>query len=288
MIEMVYRDLAEFGLLFITPEAPAYAVRVREIQIAPWPFGPAIDTPPERAAVLENHTQSAIVTLTYVWRYTTATGETRTSHHSNLGSSRQMDVLTGREKAVRDLATFILPGARRLITERGMFGDNRSVLAVEATGGGGRGWVGSGAGRGVESNDFVKIALELDVAILEDGLCVGPDGVGLRESLTEQMQTQSDMAKEITKALRGGAGRGRIFEMLLPLARHTRPAPPLAPGVSNVPSMVGRSHGGHPHLLSMFASSSVQQLINADDARLLAWFDEAAAISPLRLHPPEQ
>jgi len=174
MIEMVYRDLAEFGLLFITPEAPAYAVRVREIQIAPWPFGPAIDTPPERAAVLE------------------------------------------------------------------------------------------------------------------DGLCVGPDGVGLRESLTEQMQTQSDMAKEITKALRGGAGRGRIFEMLLPLARHTRPAPPLAPGVSNVPSMVGRSHGGHPHLLSMFASSSVQQLINADDARLLAWFDEAAAISPLRLHPPEQ
>jgi hypothetical protein len=149
--------------------------------------------------------------------------------------------------------------------------------------------LGSSAGREVELNDLVKIALELDVVILEDGLCVGPDELGLRESLTEQMQTQSDIAKEITDALRGGVGRGRIFEMLLPLARRTPSARPVTPGMMNAPPTDPRAHGRHFHrpLLSMFANSSVQQLINADDARLLAWFEEAAAISPLRLHPPE-
>jgi hypothetical protein len=137
MIETVYRDLAEFGLPFITPEAPTYALRLKEIQNAPWSFGPPADTSTEHAAVLENRTQSAIITLSYVWRYTTASGKTRTNRHFNLGSSTQMAVLTGREKAVRDLSTFILPGARRLITEQGMYGDNRSALAVENTGGGG-------------------------------------------------------------------------------------------------------------------------------------------------------
>jgi hypothetical protein len=290
MIETVYRDLAEFGLPFITPEAPDYAFRLKEIRNAPPPFGPALDALPERAAVLENQTQNAIITLSYVWRYTTASGETRTNRHLNLGSSTQMAVLTGREKAVRDLSTFILPGARRLITEHGVFGDNRSVLAVEATGGGGRGWAGGGSARGVELNDLVKIVLELDVAVFEDGLCVGPDELGLRQNLTEQMQTQSHLAGEIAQALRGGAGRGAIFEMLRPLARLTPSAAPVTPGVANIPSMAARARGGHAHrpMLSMFARSSVDQLINADDARLLTWFDEAAAISPLRLHTPDQ
>jgi hypothetical protein len=289
MIEMVYRDLAEFGLPFITPEAPTYALRLKEIQNAPRPFGPAIDASTERAAVLENRTQSAIIALSYVWHYTTASGETRTNRHLNLGSSTQMAVLTGREKAVRDLTSFILPGARRLITEHGVFGDNSAVLAVDATAIGGRGWIGGGSGREVDLNDLVKIALELDVVILEDGLCVGPDELGLRESLTEQMQTQSDTAKEITEALRGGVGRGWIFEKLLPLARHTPPVLPVTPGMMNVPPTISRAPRRHPHrpLLSMFANSSVHQLINVDDARLLAWFEEAAAISPLRLHPPE-
>jgi hypothetical protein len=289
MIETIYCDLAEYGLPLITPGAPAYAVRLEEILSAPSPFGPGIDSTPDRAAVLENQTPMAVITLSYFWRYTSADGKTRTSRHLNLGSSRQMDVLTGRENVVRDLSSFILSGTRRLITEDRMYGDNRDVLAPQPTTGGG-GWAGSrGAGRGTGAAliDVVKIALELDVAIFEDGLCVGPDETGLRESLTEQMQTQANTANEIAQVLRAGAPPGRIFEMLRPMARHRPPAPPPQ---SDIRSMVGRSQEGRisTPLLSMFARSAIHHLINADDAGLLAWFEAAATISPLRLHRPEQ
>src|SRR5262245_14189677 len=99
MIETIYRDVAEFGLPLITSGAPAYAAMLGEVRSAPRPFGRGIDGTLDRAAVLENQTPMAVITLSYVWRYTSATGKTRTSRHLNLGSSRQMDVLTGRENA---------------------------------------------------------------------------------------------------------------------------------------------------------------------------------------------
>lgn len=194
-----------------------------------------------------------------------------------------MDVLTGREKAGRDLFPFILPGSRRLITEEGMFGDNGDVLGQQLAAGGG-GWSFSGGGRGraggMDSRDpdrdVVRVELALDVAIFEDGLCVGPDDSGVRENLTEQMQRQKDLAHEIVRALREGAGPGRIFEILRPLARHGRLA-------MNDRSAEGRLHAP---LLSMFARSAIGQLTNADDTTLPSWFEAAAAISPLRLHRP--
>ena len=288
MIETIYRDLSEFGLPLITPGEPAFDLRFEEIRNIPQPFGPAIDHIPERAAVLENQSESAVITLMYVWRYTTTKGETRTSSCLNLGSSRQMDVLTGREKAGRDLFSFILPGSRRLITEERMFGDNGDVLGQQLAAGGG-GWSFSGTGRGrargMDSRDpdqdVVRVELALDVAIFEDGLCVGPDESGVRENLTEQMQRQKDLAHEIVHALREGARPGRIFEILRPLARHGRLA-------MNDRQAAGRSAEGRLHapLLSMFARSAIGQLTNADDTTLPTWFEAAAAISPLRLHRP--
>ncbi len=236
-----------------------------------------------------------MITLRYVWRYTTTNGETRTSSCLNLGSSRQMDVLTGREKAARDLSSFILPGSRRLITEDGMFGNNSDVLAQQPAIGG-VGWLFSGEGRGRTrgryardmERDVAGIELALDLAIFEDGLCVGPDESGVRESLMQQMQSQKDVANEVVQALRDGAGPGRIFEMLRPLMRHRGPARPGASGVIHDRQTGGRSLEGRHHtpLLSMFARSALGQLINADDATLPAWFDAAAAISPSRLHRP--
>jgi hypothetical protein len=287
MIETIYRDLAEFGLPLITPGEPAFDLRFEEIRNIPQPLGPDIDHIPDRAAVLENQSESVVITLRYVWRYTTTDGETRTSSCLNLGSSRQMDVLTGQEKAARDLFSFILPGSRRLITEEGIFGDNRDVLAQQPPSSGG-GWGFSSGGRGRTrgtardfDRDVVGIELVLDLAIFEDGLCVGPDESGVRENLTEQMQRQKDVAHEIVRALREGGGPGLIFEMLRPLARHGRLA-------MNDRQAAGRSPEGHLHapLLSMFARSAIGQLINADDTTLPTWFEAAAAISPLRLHRP--
>ena len=282
MIETVYRDLAEFGLPLITARQPNFEQRLAEIQNHPGPFAPDLESASGRVAILENQSANAVIILRYVWRYTTTAGTTRTASHMNFGSSRQMDLLTGREKPVRDMHSSILPGSRRLITEAGMFGDNRDVLGPPPDTGG-RGWgFAGGSGRGGirgsgPDHDIVRIELELDLAIFEDGLCVGPDESGVRESLMEQIQRQKVVAAEIARELRGGAGPGRIFEILRPLARH---GPPLPPALSG-----GGRH--HPSVLSMFARTAIQYLIGAEDATLAAWFEAAAAVSPLRLRRPE-
>jgi hypothetical protein len=100
----------------------------------------------------------------------------------NLGSSRQMDVLTG---------------------------DNRDVLGQQLAAGGG-GWGFSGGGRGRArgmgprdpDQDVARVELALDVAIFADGLCVGPDESGLRQSLIEQIKRQKEIAGEIVSELR--------------------------------------------------------------------------------------
>jgi hypothetical protein len=73
----------------------------------------------------------AIIAVEWFWRYTSRDGKTRTSRFSNLGSSAQRDVLTGRSKVSRDLGTFILAGSKRLITELGILGNNLDVLTPE-------------------------------------------------------------------------------------------------------------------------------------------------------------
>jgi len=270
MVVATYRDLAEFGLPFITPGQPAFDLGFEEIRRNPTPFGPVVERVPERAAILENRTGRAVIVLSYVWRYTNVNGETRTTRHTNLGSSRQLDVLTGREKAVWDMSTFILPGSARLITEDGMFGDNRDVLPPQTGGGGG--WMGArgGGGSGALGSDAVAVELELDTAILEDGLCVGPDAFGLRERLTEQITKQIEIAGEIVRELRAGAMRGRIFDMLRPLAGE------------RVMSVLHFTP-----LLSMFARSAINHLTHMEDTSLLAWFEAASASTPLQLHPPK-
>jgi hypothetical protein len=163
--------------------------------------------------------------------------------------------------------------------------------ALPATG---SGWVGARArtgGRGTAESDertIARIELEIDVAIFEDGLCVGADEYGLRESLTEQIQQQLDTAGEIVRMLDGGATPGRIFEMLRPLARH-RLAPPAAlPEAMNIRPVgaLGRRGLHRTPLPSMFVRSAMDRLVNLDDTELVAWFEAAATSSPLRLRRP--
>ena len=74
MIETTYSDLAEFGLPLITPDEPAFNARFEEIRGLPSPVGPNDDTAPDRAAILDNQTDAAVITLKYVWRYEDASG----------------------------------------------------------------------------------------------------------------------------------------------------------------------------------------------------------------------
>ena len=174
MPKTVYRDLASFGLPLVTPAQPEFASLARDVESRPEPFGSWPIGDLANAAVLLNETGQAIVAISYSWSYTGETGGARRSHYSNLGSSMQLDVLTGRSPLNRDLGTFILPGSKRLITERGMFGSNLDVLGRDQFGGGG-GYMGAGGGGFRRDRDLEKIVtveLVLDLAILEDGaLC---------------------------------------------------------------------------------------------------------------------
>src|SRR5271169_3024729 len=112
MAETSYRDLAAFDLPFVTPDDPAFPALVREIESRPEPFGPRPMGDLDSAAVLLNQSGKAIVGISYVWRYTTVEGVTRTTRVADLISSGQLEVLTGRTKVVPDLCSFILPGSK--------------------------------------------------------------------------------------------------------------------------------------------------------------------------------
>lgn len=267
-----YRDLAEFGLVFITPDDPTFAGIIEDISRRPWPFGLWADEDLSSAAILDNQSEKSIVALAWVWRYTAA-DRTFAQRNANLGSSMQSDVLAGREKVVRDRCSFILPGSKRLITHNGMFGDNSDVLPSEPerrTGG----WVGSRGGFGRREEVHTAAELLLDVAFFDDGLCAGPDESGLFESVTADVERQRGMAQEIVMALQSGASMGTIFEMLRPLASHGAPPPPAG------------KVAGTAQLLRTFANEAIHRLINTPEAALLAWFESVAQPSGIRLRRP--
>jgi hypothetical protein len=271
-----YRDLAEFGLVFVTPEDNRFGELVREIQSRPSPFGARPTGDLNTAAVLLNHSAKAIIVLAYTYRFTTADGRTHTNRHSTLGSSMQLDVLAGRSEVSRDQTSFILPNSKRLISQEGIFGDNLDVLPAELVRPGGC-FVGS-SGRVAEESGLKEIAgieLQLDVVFFDDGLCVGPDDMGLFEHVTSDLELQRNTAQQIVEALRNGASAGQVFEILRPLARRIAPQ-----------GAAGRRSGYPSHLLSMFANMAINQLVNVTEPELLVWFERAAQPSSIRLHRP--
>jgi hypothetical protein len=185
-----------------------------------------------------------------------------------------MDVLCGSAEVVQDLSSFILPGSKRLITERGMLGNNLDVLPrdfMPPQGGGG----GVSAFHQELKTQASEIELSLDTAIFEDGFCVGPDESGLFESLNSDLERQRDTAREIVTALRSGSSAGQIFEILRPLARR-RSSPRGFGAQGKTPSP----------LLSMFATVAINRLVDQDGPELIAWFQPIAESTPGRLHRP--
>jgi hypothetical protein len=272
-----YRGLAESGLPLIAKDDYSFDALVSDMEGHPGP-GPAMPAVvSDRAAVLLNNTGRAIIVIEWFWRYTSHDGKARTSRFSNLGSSAQRDVLAGRSKAGRDLGTFILPGSKRLITERGMFGNNLDALTPEelprAQGYCG-GWSGGSAGENAET-ELTAVEFVLDLVILEDGLCVGPDESALYEALNESLDLQRTAAQEAVRALQAGASVGRVFEIVRPLARHSPPPP----------QTQGKPRHSGPIVLT-FGNEAIHHLINANDSDLLAFFERAAEPRSLELRRP--
>ena len=266
----IYRDLAAFGLPLVNPAQPGFASLVLDIESRPEPFGSRPIDDLSNAAVLLNETGNAILSISYSWRYTSVRGGTHSSRYCNLGtSSIQLDVLSGRSEVVQDFGTFILPGSKRLITERGMFGNNLDVLGQDQLPHGAYARAVGGGTRNPTSEKIVAVELILDLAILDDGRCVGPDESGLFESLIEDLERIRSTAEQAAKALRDGASAGQIFEMLRPLARRTLDA---ATQRRRLP------------FLGMFAHMGIDQLVNSDSPALASWLETQALPPRLHLH----
>jgi hypothetical protein len=150
MRQTTYVDLPEFGLHFVPFEDPRFPDLLNQIMRDPRPF-PAPDLDDlGHSAVLLNESGKAIIVLGIMWRYEDEGGHFWTRRLINLHSSTQMEILCGRLRAEDDLHTSILPGSKRLVTERGLFGTNSDVLPTTPgrISGGGYGASGGGAESG--------------------------------------------------------------------------------------------------------------------------------------------
>jgi hypothetical protein len=113
------------------------------------------------------------------------------------------------------------------------------------------------------------VELVLDLVILENGLCVGPDETSLYEALNDSLDLQQSAAQEAVKALQSGASAGHVFEIIRPLARQ------------------GSPRQARP-ILQTFGSEAMHQLINANDTELLAFFQGVAQPRSLALSRPSE
>jgi hypothetical protein len=257
-----YRDLAEYGLPFVTPSDAGFDALVEDIR-SRHRLGPPPPPQLDYAAVLLNQTGKALITLAWIWKFTDSAGQTRTHSSCNLGSSIQMDVLAGRAPVQRDRWTLILPGSKRLITRERMFGDNTDVLPPEPFRGGG---VGSGGGGLRPGLDIETVELQLDAVIFEDGICAGPDEYGLFDAVTSALEAQSNLARQMADAIRAGASVGTLFEILRPHAQHR-----------SVPPRSGL------HLQIPFARQVLDELVHWNESQLLAWLEGFSAPQAFQL-----
>lgn len=276
MAEIRYTGLAEFGLPLVTRDDPSFDALVTGIEdhLGPGPFYTVPASEP--AAVLRNDSGRAIVAMHWLWRYTSRDGGPRTSRFSSLTSSLQRDVLTGRSPVGPDLGTLILAGSKRLITERGMFGSNLDVLPPDQFPGGqiyGGGWGGGGPRPGA-ATDWAVVELVLDLVILEDGLCPGPDESALFEALNESLDLQQAAAQQAVEALQAGASVGHVFEIVRPLAQHNAP-----------PRADRKPRHRHP-LVPAFGNEAIHHLVHSSAAGILDFFQRAAAPRSLQLRRP--
>lgn len=221
MLTTSYRDLARHGLLFVLPEDPRFSsmlegVRACELRLLP-------DEGLEYAAILCNSSNKAIVALAYVWEFMGHDGKKHQVAFNNLGSSGQFDVLRGTAAVVRERYGAILPDSKRLITEHDLYGDNSDVLPEEDV-----------APRDLLSrrvkpihfeSKWTQVELRMDSVFFEDGLCAGPDQLGLIKRVMKGFEEERSAARDCVNFLRKGATRGKLFDRVRGMAGNSKEQP---------------------------------------------------------------
>ena len=254
-----YIDHPQWGLHLVGAQDPQF------LDLLP-NFDGAVHVPEtidsHRSAILVNDSGKAIVVLGYIWVYTCVDGSKPIARHSDLGSSTQLNVLFGIRPVMRDLWSFILPGSRRLITEGGTFGDNRSALRPEELPPENSRTVVGHSGHHSQSwrSAVESLVLDLDFVVFEDGLCVGQDRSGMFDEIADLLRQMRHLSSEAVRLLRSGAARGVIFDLVRPMAAR-RPVPASS-------------------LRSIFSHGAIHALSDKTDDELIRWFDAYAQADP--------
>ena len=258
---MIYRDLPEVGMPFVTPEDPQF--HELKSQIAIDPFGRKLDDLPSEAVVVLNQSGQPVLAMSFLWKWTDDIGGITQHGMAGLNSLSQLEFEPADPRRIRFHP--FLAGSKRLVTSAGVFGDNSDVLPADTKPSGFVGGFAGGFGRAnMRQPERHLVEIQLDSVIFADGLCAGADEMGILATLGPVATEQQRIASEAAALLRNGAKFGEVFDLLRTTARH--PAPTLAPRTTD-PS----------HLLFSFGRQAMDRLIHAQDERrdeLVNWFDE--------------
>lgn len=262
---MIYRDLPEVGMPFVTPEDPRF--QQLKSQIALPPFGGHPDHLRPEMAVVLNQSGQPVLAMSFLWKWIDDMGSTSQHRMHGLSSLSQLQFEPADSRRMRFHP--FLPGSKRLVTPDGVFGDNSDVLPAETRP---SGFIGSFAGGSNRVHpgrpERHPLELQLDSVIFADGLCAGPDEIGVLAALDPVAKEQRRMAAEAAALLRKGATFGAVFDLLRPIARHPVPGP------------------ASQNLLFSFGRQALDRLIQARNERrddLIDWFDEQSRYPKIEL-----
>jgi hypothetical protein len=273
--KVVYRGLPEFGLPFITVEDSRFDELKSQVVFHPLAGRPEA-SPPETVIVV-NESRQPVLAMSFLWRWTDGSGQVTTTRMSGVSSLSQLGPVQGDPRQLRFHP--FLPGSKRLVTAAGVFGDNSDVLPASSERSGFMGGFGGTSlrgRRGVKDPERHLLEMQLDSAIFADGLCAGPDELGVLAALEPVRTEQQRIASEAAVLLRSGANFGEVFDCLRFAARRPGPTSTLQ---NTDPS----------HLLFTFGTQAMDRLIHAQDEQrdgLTAWFEEQSRQPMLKLRRP--
>ncbi len=267
---MIYRDLPEVGMPFVTPEDPRFHELKSQITLGPFRRKPE-DLPSEAVVVL-NQSGQPVLAMSFLWKWTDETGRASEQRMPGFSSLAQLEFEPADPRRMRFRP--FLAGSKRLVTPAGVFGDNSDVLPADAMPSGFAGGFAGGFGRGsMQQPERHLTEIQMDSVIFADGRCAGPDEMGLLTALDPVATEQRRLASTAAARLRDGGTFGEVFDLLRTTARH--------PGPASVPQTTDPSH-----LLFSFGRQAMDRLIHAEEERrdeLVKWFDEQSRQPKLKL-----
>ena len=227
-------DLHANGLTLISPNNNEFAPLLEDIRRRTQvrnPDGPPFPPEPipdnlEFAAILLNHSEKAVAGLALEWQFEDVTGH-RYSSRSTSAFGRALLLPFGfrpEQLAVQGYWHTILPGSKRLLADRSIFGDNTDVRAPRSD----EVWRGGavragGGGRALTDTSRVRnVVLVIDGAFFVDGEFLGPNQMRLWEDVYHEGEVKIEAAHIAGDGKRSGRS---ATDIMVDIDRYTGPPP---------------------------------------------------------------